>query len=117
MTPACNDRGIDGIIKTDSLGFNPILIQAKRYRTDHCVGRPEIQSFAGAWGAVARGAFITTSYYLQGAIEFVKNYPHSDIVLIDGKKLTERMIRMICEYPLNGISVLNVSITITLNSN
>ncbi|MDE7254461.1 MAG: restriction endonuclease [Acetatifactor sp.] len=100
VTSASNDRGIDGIIKTDPLGFNPILIQAKRYAKEHSVGRPEIQSFAGALGAVTRGAFITTSYFTQGAIEFAKSYPHADIVLIDGKKLTELMI----QYNL-GVSV------------
>lgn len=100
VTSASNDRGIDGIIKTDPLGFNPILIQAKRYVKEHSVGRPEIQSFAGALGAVTRGAFITTSYFTQGAIEFAKSYPHADIVLIDGKKLTELMI----QYNL-GVSV------------
>lgn len=100
VTPVSNDGGIDGIIKTDPLGFNPILIQAKRYKPDHSVGRPEIQSFAGALGAVTRGAFITTSHFSQGAIEFAKSYPHSDIVLIDGKKLTELMI----QYDL-GVSI------------
>jgi len=100
VTSASNDRGIDGIIKTDPLGFNPILIQAKRYTIGHTVGRPEIQAFAGALGAVKRGAFFTTSNFSQGAIDFAKNYPHSDIVLIDGKKLTELMI----EYNL-GVSV------------
>lgn len=100
VTSASNDRGIDGIIKTDPLGFNPILIQAKRYATGHSVGRPEIQSFAGALGVVTRGAFITTSYFSQGAIDFAKSYPHSDIVLIDGEKLTELMI----QYNL-GVSV------------
>lgn len=100
VTSATNDGGIDGIIKTDPLGFNPILIQAKRYATGHSVGRPEIQGFAGALGAVTRGAFITTSYFTQGAIDFAKSYPHSDIVLIDGKKLTELMI----QYNL-GVSV------------
>lgn len=99
VTPASNDGGIDGIIKTDPLGFNPILIQAKNKR-DHSVGRPELQSFAGALGAVTRGAFITTSYFSQGAIDFAKKYPHSDIVLIDGKKLTELMI----QYDL-GVSI------------
>lgn len=93
VTQASNDGGIDGIIKTDPLGFNPIFIQAKRYAVNHSVGRPEIQSFAGALGAVTRGAFITTSYFSTGAKEFAKNYPHSDIVLIDGKKLTELMIQ------------------------
>lgn len=100
VTSASNDGGIDGIIKTDPLGFNPILIQAKRYALCHSVGRPEIQGFAGALGAVTRGAFITTSYFSQGAIDFAKRYPHSDIVLIDGKKLTELMI----QYNL-GVSV------------
>lgn len=100
VTPASGDGGIDGIIKTDPLGFNPILIQAKRYKRDHSVGRPELQSFAGALGAVTRGAFITTSYFSPGAIEFAKSYPHSDIVLIDGKKLTELMI----QYNL-GVSI------------
>ncbi|MDO5406644.1 MAG: restriction endonuclease [Eubacteriales bacterium] len=100
VTPASNDGGIDGIIKTDPLGFNPIFIQAKRYAVNHSVGRPEIQSFAGALGAVTRGAFITTSYFSTGAKEFAKSYPHSDIVLIDGKKLTELMI----QYNL-GVSV------------
>lgn len=100
VTAASNDGGIDGIIKTDPLGFDPILIQAKRYAPDHAVGRPEIQSFAGALRAVKRGAFITTSYFSKGAIEFAKNYPHSDIVLIDGKKLTELMV----QYDL-GVSV------------
>lgn len=93
VTPASNDGGIDGIIKTDPLGFNPILIQAKRYSPGNSVGRPEVQSFAGALGAVTRGAFITTSRFSQGAIDFAKSYPHSDIVLIDGKKLTELMIQ------------------------
>ncbi len=100
VTAASNDRGIDGIIKTDPLGFNPILIQAKRYARGHSVNRPEIQSFAGALGAVTRGAFITTSYFSRGAIEFAQNYPHSDIVLIDGERLTELMI----QYNL-GVSV------------
>ena len=81
------------MIKTDPLGFNPILIQAKRYALEHSVKRPEIQGFAGALGAVTRGAFITTSYFSQGAVDFAKTYPHSDIVLIDGKKLTELMIQ------------------------
>lgn len=93
VTSASNDRGIDGMIKTDPLGFNPILIQAKRYALEHSVKRPEIQGFAGALGAVTRGAFITTSYFSQGAVDFAKTYPHSDIVLIDGKKLTELMIQ------------------------
>ena len=99
VTSASNDNGIDGIITTDKLGFDPILIQAKRYALDHSVGRPEIQSFAGALGSVTRGVFITTSSFSRQAIEFANAYPHATISLIDGKKLTELMI----EYNL-GVS-------------
>lgn len=100
VTPASNDKGIDGVIKTDPLGFNPILIQAKRYGKDHPIGRPEVQGFAGALGSVSRGAFITTSNFTSGAMDFAKTYPHADIVLIDGKKLTDLLI----EYNV-GVSV------------
>ena len=99
VTSASNDNGIDGIITTDKLGFDPILIQAKRYVLDHQVGRPEIQSFAGALGSVTRGVFITTSSFSKPAIEFASGYPHATISLIDGKKLTDLMI----EYNL-GVS-------------
>lgn len=93
VTPVSRDGGIDGVIRTDPLGFDPILIQAKRYRADHVVGRPEIQGFAGALGAVTRGAFITTSRFSDEAVRFAKSFPHSDIVLIDGKLLTDLMIQ------------------------
>ena len=92
VTSASNDAGIDGIITTDKLGFDPIMIQAKRYALDRQVGRPEVQAFAGAMGAVLRGVFFTTSTFSQPAIAFAKSYPHSTISLIDGKRLTELMI-------------------------
>lgn len=93
VTQASNDGGIDGVIKTDPLGFNPIFIQAKRYSPDNKVGRPQIQQFAGALGSVSRGAFITTSSFTREAIEWAKQYPHADIVLINGSKLTQLMIQ------------------------
>ena len=92
VTSASNDGGIDGIITTDRLGFDPIMIQAKRYSPGNPVGRPEVQAFAGALGAVTRGIFITTSSFSQPAIEYAKSYPHATILLINGKKLTELMI-------------------------
>lgn len=85
------DGGIDGIIKEDKLGLDVIYIQAKRW--DSVIGRPEIQKFAGALlGQKARkGIFITTSYFTQDAIDYIKNID-SKIVLIDGQRLTELMI-------------------------
>ena len=92
VTQASNDGGIDGIIKTDPLGFDPIFIQAKRYSPDNAVGRPEVQGFAGALGSITRGAFITTSHFHKTAINFAKGFPHADIILIDGSRLVDLMI-------------------------
>lgn len=92
-TQLSHDGGIDGIITTDSLGFDPIYTQAKRYSPDNRVGKPEMQAFAGALGRVSRGVFITTSSFVPSAAEFAKTYPHATIILIDGKRLTELMIK------------------------
>lgn len=87
------DEGIDGIIKEDKLGLDLINIQAKRWKPDSCVGRPEIQKFAGALqGKRARkGIFISTAYYSNEAKEFVRNID-AKIILIDGNDLAEYMI-------------------------
>lgn len=92
VTQYSNDGGIDGIIATDPLGFDPICTQAKRYDPDSSIGRKEIQAFAGALGSTKRGAFVTTAYFTANARDYAKSYPHADIVLIDGRKLTELMI-------------------------
>lgn len=92
-TSLSHDGGIDGIITTDSLGFDPIYTQAKRYNPNNKVGKPEMQAFAGALGRVTRGVFITTSSFVPSAAEFARNYPHATIVLVDGKRLTELMIK------------------------
>lgn len=92
-TQLSHDGGIDGIITTDSLGFDPIYTQAKRYSPNNRVGKPEMQAFAGALGRVSRGVFITTSSFVPSAVEFAKTYPHATIILIDGKRLTELMIK------------------------
>lgn len=92
VTQYVNDGGIDGIITTDALGFDPIYTQAKRYTAENKVGRPEIQSFAGALGHYTRGVFITTSSFAKNAIDYARTYPHATIVLIDGRKLAQLMI-------------------------
>ena len=92
VTRPSGDAGIDGIIRTDPLGFDPVLIQAKRYSATNVVGRPEVQSFAGALNAVSRGAFITTSTFSKQARDYATHYPHADLVLVDGPRLTDLMI-------------------------
>ena len=86
------DGGVDGIVKQDRLGLDVIYTQAKRW-TDNIVGRPEVQSFAGALqGKQAnKGVFITTSKFSKPAIKFAEDIS-SKIILIDGTRLAELMI-------------------------
>lgn len=99
VTKASNDGGIDGIIHEDKLGFNLIYIQAKRWKTETTITKPEIQKFAGAMMGppkVEKGLFITTAKFSPGAKQFADA---QHIILVDGQKLTELMI----EYGL-GVS-------------
>jgi restriction system protein len=93
-TQLSNDGGIDGIIDQDVLGLSRVYIQAKRYALDSSVQRPDIQSFVGALqGQQAnQGVFITTGRFSSGAIEYAKSVP-TRVVLIDGTRLAELMIR------------------------
>lgn len=93
-TQLVNDGGIDGVIDQDVLGLNKVYVQAKRYRLDNSVGRPELQGFVGALsGRADRGVFITTSYFSKGALEYVERNTSSRVILIDGNRLTDLMIR------------------------
>lgn len=91
VTKYSKDGGIDGEIREDVLGLGRIHIQAKRYQRDTVIGRPDIQSFAGALlGSNAnKGVFITTARYSAEAIEYAETIPSARIILIDGKKLAE----------------------------
>lgn len=93
ITQYSSDGGIDGIVTTDALGFDPIYTQAKRYAPTYKVGRPEVQAFAGALGSLTRGVFITTSSFSSDAVAWAQNYPHATIVLVDGDKLAKQMIK------------------------
>lgn len=81
-----------GIIKEDRLGLDSIYLQAKRY-TDKTVGRPELQSFAGALDLhkARKGVFITTASFSREAQEYV-GLIEKRIVLIDGARLAALMI-------------------------
>lgn len=86
-----NDGGLDGVIKADRLGFDKLYVQAKRWQSGSTVGRPDVQSFAGAiLGKAAKGVFITTAKFSAEA----RNYEalQSNLVLIDGKELAQLMI-------------------------
>lgn len=92
VTQYVNDKGIDGIIKEDILGFGRIIIQAKRYAIDNKVTREDIQKFVGALASAKsdNGVFITTSDFNKGAYEYVETlHSSTKIVLINGGKLAE----------------------------
>lgn len=92
ITGRTGDGGIDGIIDEDKLGLDVIHIQAKRWQTDHNVGRPELQGFVGALAGQSgrKGVFITTSSFTREAKEY--NPSNVKIVKIDGRRLANLMI-------------------------
>ena len=92
VTQYSNDKGIDGIIREDILGFGRINIQAKRYAIENKVPREDIQKFVGALAVAQsdKGVFITTSEFTKGAYEYAESLNFSTkIVLINGEKLAE----------------------------
>jgi pSer/pThr/pTyr-binding forkhead associated (FHA) protein len=93
VTKQTRDGGVDVEAINNGLIYRGrYLIQCKRYNSTHKVSLPEIQSFHGrlAREPRARGIFITTSSFTRGArSEAVL----TGINLIDGKELTELIIR------------------------
>jgi restriction system protein len=88
------DGGIDGVIDQDALGLDRVYVQAKRYRIENPVSEPEIREFSGSLGAAKanKGVFVTTSYFTQPAENFAERHP-CKIVLIDGERLADLMLR------------------------
>ena len=105
VTKKSGDEGIDGTVTSDRFGFETIYLQAKQWKPDSTVGRPDIQRFLGALvGQGARkGLFITTSRFSKEAIQYAEKQLNNKIVLVDGKLLTQLMI----EYNL-GVTTTSV---------
>lgn len=93
-TPKSGDGGIDGIINQDQLGIERIYIQAKRYKEGNKVREPEIRNFIGAMsGDVRKGIFVTTATFDDQAITKALSDRNHTLILIDGNKLVELMIK------------------------
>ena len=84
---------LDGVM--DELGLSKIYIQAKRYKDGSNIGRQEIQQFIGAISNknTKKGVFITTAKFTKEAQTFVKDSQNFSVVLIDGDRLAELMIK------------------------
>ena len=94
-TQRSGDKGIDGIIKADPFGFNTIYLQAKRWKKETPVGRPEVQKFVGALKGkkASKGIFFTTSRFLQTAKDYIKDLADCRVILVDGPALAELMVK------------------------
>lgn len=92
-TRRSGDKGIDGIVWRDALGFDRVYLQAKRYSEGNNVGAPEVQAFSGALGQfrASKGIFITTSAFTTGARAVAQDTAHYTLILIDGQRLASLM--------------------------
>lgn len=92
-TQRSGDKGIDGIVWQDALGFDRVYLQAKRYAEGNNVGSPEVQAFSGALGQfrATKGIFITTSTFTAGARAVARDTAHYTLILIDGQRLASLM--------------------------
>ena len=87
------DGGVDGVVNQDHLGLDRIYIQAKRW--EGSVGRPIIQGFVGALAGVgaSKGVIMTTSIFAQPAQDYVRTLTDRRIVLVDGQRMSELMLK------------------------
>ena len=89
------DEGVDGVIHQDALGLQRIYVQAKRYKTESSIGRPDIQKFVGALAGQGAngGVFITTSSFSADAKDYASKNLNARVVLIDGSEFGLLMVR------------------------
>ena len=94
MTKASGDGGIDGIINEDALGLDAVYVQAKRWKPESKVSRPDLQAFVGSLTGEGanKGVFVTTSDFSREAREYLNKVQHR-IVLINGERLARLMIQ------------------------
>ena len=88
------DDGVDGVINQDPLGVDQIYLQAKRYKQGNNIGSGAIRDFYGALDlqGATKGIFVTTSAFSKAATDTARQLGKT-IVLIDGEKLSDLMLR------------------------
>ena len=88
------DGGVDGIIHMDELGLDMIYIQAKRLKPGSTVAVSAVRDFVGSLDAqhAVKGIFVTTGEFTSAAHSVARTVSKK-IVLIDGRRLTELMVR------------------------
>lgn len=88
------DGGIDGVIHQDPLGLDRVYIQAKRYKEGNNVSSPDIRNFIGALNIhrASKGVFVTASQF-TGDAKAAAQGSTVQVILIDGPRLTDLMLR------------------------
>ncbi len=88
------DGGVDGIIHMDELGLDMIYIQAKRLKPGSTIAVSAVRDFVGSLDAqhAVKGIFVTTGEFTPAAHSVVQAVSKK-VVLIDGRRLTELMVR------------------------
>ncbi len=88
------DGGIDGIINEDALGLDAVYVQAKRWKPENKISRPDLQGFVGSLTGegATKGVFVTTSDFTREARDYLNKVQHR-IVLINGERLARLMIQ------------------------
>jgi restriction system protein len=88
------DGGVDGIIEMDELGLDMIYIQAKRLKPGNAVAVSAVRDFVGSLDAqhASKGIFVTTGQFTSAAHALIR-IVSKKIVLIDGRRLSELMVR------------------------
>lgn len=88
------DDGVDGVIDQDPLGVDQIYVQAKRNAEGNNIGAGSIRDFFGALNLkkAQKGIFFTTASFTSSASQTAANLGIR-IVLIDGHRLAELMLR------------------------
>ena len=88
------DGGVDGLIAQDELGLDLIYIQAKRLKPGTVVPISDVRDFIGTLDArhASKGVFVSTSHFSPAAAEICGQISRR-VVLVDGHRLAELMIR------------------------
>jgi restriction system protein len=88
------DGGIDGVIAMDELGLDVIYLQAKRLKPNSVVPISAVRDFIGSLESKHsnKGIFVTTAQFSSATKTIVEGISKK-VVLIDGRKLTELMVR------------------------
>jgi restriction system protein len=88
------DGGIDAVIALDELGLDAIYLQAKRLKPGSCVSAAQVRDFIGGLDThhANKGVFVTTGEFTSAARAAAQNVSKR-VVLINGKALTDLMIR------------------------